>query len=110
MAGVVKDSVGAPSGFREFIGLVNARDFEFPDEVSLHYFLYSIDLESGKINWKKEFYAGRPLGGGASSEEQLLLGTPVTDGKRVYVYINNLGAVLPDLRWSKLLDDGSRRT
>ena len=48
---------------KELRDLVNARDFEFPDEVALHYFLYSIDLDSGKINWKREFYAGRPPGG-----------------------------------------------
>ena len=42
---------------------LNARDFEFPDEVALHYFLHSVDLNSGKINWKREFYLGRPPGG-----------------------------------------------
>ena len=35
---------------------LNARDFEFPNEVTLHYFLYSIDLHSGKINWTREFH------------------------------------------------------
>src|SRR5215472_1225530 len=48
---------------KELLDRLNARDFELPDEVSLHYFLYSIDLESGKINWKREFNAGHPPGG-----------------------------------------------
>src|SRR5262249_59072185 len=34
---------------KELLERLNARDFEFPNEVSLHYFLYSIDLDSGKI-------------------------------------------------------------
>ena len=29
---------------------LNARDFEFPNEVSVHYFLYSIDLNSARSN------------------------------------------------------------
>src|SRR5215472_14742443 len=45
---------------KELLDRLNARDFELPAEVSLHYFLYSIDLESGKINWKREFNAGHP--------------------------------------------------
>ncbi len=47
----------------EIMDRVNARDFELPSEVSLHYFLYSIDLDSGKTNWKREFYSGHPPGG-----------------------------------------------
>src|SRR5205823_814365 len=41
---------------KELEDRLNARDFELPNEVALHYFLYSIDLESGKINWKREFH------------------------------------------------------
>jgi hypothetical protein len=44
---------------KELLDRLNARDFEFPDEVSVHYFLYSIDLDSGKINWKRDFHSGR---------------------------------------------------
>ncbi|MBZ5581598.1 MAG: PQQ-binding-like beta-propeller repeat protein [Acidobacteriia bacterium] len=80
---------------------LNARDFEFPKEVSLHYFLYSIDLASGKINWKREFYSGRPPGG-RHRKNSYCSETPVTDGKRVYVYINNLGFFAYDLKGNKV--------
>ncbi len=75
---------------------LNARDFELPNEVSLHYFLYSIDLDSGKINWKREFHAGHPPGG-RHRKNSFCSETPVTDGSRVYVYINNLGLFAYDL-------------
>ncbi len=42
---------------------VQARDIELPKEVMLHYFLYCLNLKSGKVEWHKEFYAGiRPAG------------------------------------------------
>ncbi len=81
---------------KELLDRLNARDFEFPDEVSVHYFLYSIDLDSGKINWKREFHSGRPPGG-RHRKNSFCSETPVTDGKRVYVYINNLGIFAYDL-------------
>ena len=80
---------------------LNARDFELPNEVSLHYFLYSIDLESGKVNWKREFYAGHPPGG-RHRKNSFCSETPVTDGRRVYVYINNLGLFAYDLNGNKV--------
>jgi len=80
---------------KEMIAKLNARDFEFPSEVSLHYFLYSVDLESGKINWKREFYSGRPPGG-RHRKNSFSSETPVTDGKRVYVSITNLGVFAYD--------------
>ena len=86
---------------KELRDRLNARDFEFPDEVALHYFLYSIDLESGKINWKREFYAGQPPGG-RHRKNSFCSETPVTDGKRVYVYINNLGAFAYDFDGNKV--------
>jgi outer membrane protein assembly factor BamB len=75
---------------QELIDRLNARDFELPGEVSIHYFLYSIDLDSGKINWKREFHSGHPPGG-RHRKNSFCSETPVTDGKRVYIYINNLG-------------------
>ena len=69
---------------------LNERDFELPNEVSLHYWLYSLDLNSGKMNWKREFYAGHPPGG-RDRKNSFCSETPLTDGKRVYVYIINLG-------------------
>lgn len=86
---------------KELLDRLNARDFELPDEVSVHYLLYSIDLESGKINWKREFHSGRPPGG-RHRKNSFCSETPVTDGKRVYVYINNLGLFAYDLDGAKV--------
>ena len=86
---------------QEIMDRLNARDFELPNEVSLHYFLYSIDIESGKVNWKREFYAGHPPGG-RHRKNSFCSETPVTDGQRVYVYINNLGLFAYDLNGNKV--------
>src|SRR5689334_25187889 len=40
----------------EVIKRVTERDIELPHEVTLHYFLYCLDLKSGKVEWKKEFF------------------------------------------------------
>ena len=80
---------------------LNARDFELPNEVSLQYWLYSIDLDSGEINWKREFYSGHPPGG-RHRKNSFCSETPVTDGKRVYIYINNLGLFAYDLDGNKV--------
>ena len=67
-----------------------------------------IDLQSGEINWKREFYAGHPPGG-RHRKNSFCSETPVTDGKRVYVYINNLGLFAYDLDgnqvWNTLLEN-----
>src|ERR1700689_1024808 len=80
---------------------LNERDFELPSEVSLHYFLYSIDLDSGKTNWKQEFYSGHPPGG-RHRKNSFCSETPVTDGSRIYVYINNLGLYAYDFEGNKV--------
>ncbi|BDC51108.1 serine/threonine protein kinase [Bryobacterales bacterium F-183] len=82
---------------KELRAKLNARDFEFPDEVSLHYFLYALDLDTGRVRWKREFYSGKPPGG-RHRKNSFCSETPVTDGKRVYVYINNLGAYAFDFK------------
>src|SRR5580704_15325179 len=86
---------------QEIMDRLNARDFELPNEVSLHYFLYSIDLDSGKINWKREFYSGHPPGG-RHRKNSFSSETPVTDGKQVYVYITNLGLFTYDFAGNKV--------
>src|SRR5215475_14696554 len=56
----------------KIIERLTERDIELPKEVMLHYFLYCLNLKSGKVEWRKEFYwaaAGR-----ASPQEQLHLG------------------------------------
>ena len=74
----------------EAVKKVNERDFEMPNEVNLHYFLYCLDLKTGKTLWKQEFYTGRPPGG-RHRKNSFVSETPVTDGKKVYVYVANLG-------------------
>jgi outer membrane protein assembly factor BamB len=86
---------------QELLDRLNERDFELPNQVSLHYFLLSIDIDSGKINWKREFYAGHPPGG-RHRKNSFCSETPVTDGSRVYVYINNLGLFAYDLDGNKV--------
>lgn len=91
----------------EIMKKVNERDFELPDEVNLHYFLYCLDLKSGKVLWKQEFHTGRPPGG-RHRKNSFTSETPVTDGKWVYVYVANLGIWAYDLAgklaWKKPLE------
>jgi outer membrane protein assembly factor BamB len=80
----------------EIMKRVNERDFELPSEVNLHYFLYCLELTSGKVLWRREFHTGRPPGG-RHRKNSFTSETPVTDGKKVYVYIANLGLWAYDL-------------
>lgn len=86
---------------QELMDKLNARDFELPNEVTVHYFLYSLSLHSGKVNWKREFHAGRPPGG-RHRKNSFSSETPVTDGKYVYVHITNLGLFAYDLDGKKV--------
>lgn len=76
---------------------VTARDIELPKEVKLHYFLYCLNLKSGKVEWQKEFYTGQPPGG-RHRKNSFVSESPVTDGKFVYVYVANLGLWAYDLK------------
>jgi outer membrane protein assembly factor BamB len=76
---------------------VTARDIELPKEVRLHYFLYCVNLVSGKVEWQKEFYTGQPPGG-RHRKNSFVSESPVTDGKFVYVYVANLGMWAFDLQ------------
>jgi outer membrane protein assembly factor BamB len=86
---------------------VTARDIELPKEVTLHYFLYCLDLKSGKVEWKKEFHMGQPPGG-RHRKNSFVSESPVTDGKFIYVYVANLGLWAFDLKgkavWSTPLE------
>src|SRR5687767_3687783 len=76
---------------------LTARDIELPKEVVLHYFLYCLNLKNGKVEWKKEFYTGRPPGG-RHRKNSFVSESPVTDGRHVYVYVANLGLWAFDLK------------
>ena len=81
----------------EVIKRVTERDIELPHEVTLHYFLYCLNLKSGKVEWSKEFFTGRPPGG-RHRKNSFASETPVTDGKFIYVYVANLGLWTFDLK------------
>lgn len=76
---------------------VTERDIELPKEVKLHYFIYCLNLKSGKVEWQKEFYAGQPPGG-RHRKNSFTSESPVTDGKLIYVYVANLGLWSYDLK------------
>jgi outer membrane protein assembly factor BamB len=76
---------------------VTARDIELPHEVMLHYILYCLDLGTGRVDWHKEFYAGKPPGG-RHRKNSFSSESPVSDGEHVYVYIANLGLWSFDLK------------
>src|ERR671917_1002029 len=82
---------------KEVLERVTARDIELPGEVTLHYFLYCLNLTTGATEWRKEFYTGRPPGG-RHRKNSFTSESPVTDGKLVYVYVANLGLWAFDLR------------
>jgi outer membrane protein assembly factor BamB len=82
---------------QEIEARVMARDFELPDEVNLHYFLYCVELDTGKVLWKQEYHTGRPPGG-RHRKNSFTSETPVTDGERVYVYSTSLGLWAYDMK------------
>lgn len=81
---------------KEILEKVTARDIELPHEVKLHYFLYCVDLKSGKVLWKQEFHAGQPPGG-RHRKNSFASETPITDGTFIYVYAANQGLYAYDL-------------
>lgn len=82
---------------KEVVDRVTERDIELPKEVMLHYFLYCLDLKSGKVEWQAEFHAGHPPGG-RHRKNSFTSESPVTDGKFIYVYVANLGLWAYDLK------------
>ncbi len=82
---------------KEVIEKVTERDIELPHEVMLHYFLYCLDLKSGKVEWTKEFNSGHPPLG-RHRKNSFVSESPVTDGKFVYVYVASLGLWAFDLK------------
>jgi outer membrane protein assembly factor BamB len=92
---------------KEVIKRVTERDTELPHEVMLHYFLYCLNLKTGKVEWQKEFNTGRPPGG-RHRKNSFVSESPVTDGKFIYVYVANLGLwafdVKGKLAWTTPID------
>ncbi|HLY19699.1 MAG TPA: PQQ-binding-like beta-propeller repeat protein [Bryobacteraceae bacterium] len=86
---------------QEVMDRVTARDIELPNEVVLHYYLYCLDLQTGRVSWKQEFFAGHPPGG-RHRKNSFASETPVTDGKAVYIHITNLGLYAYDMAGKQL--------
>lgn len=86
---------------REVLERVTARDIELPKEVMLHYYLYCLDIRTGQVGWKREFYSGQPPGG-RHRKNSFASETPVTDGKLVYVYVANLGIYAYDMKGTQV--------
>ena len=91
----------------EVIKRVTERDIELPNEVTIHYWLYCLNLKSGQVDWKKEFHTGQPPGG-RHRKNSFVSETPATDGKFVYVLVANMGLWAFDLKgnvvWKTPLD------
>ena len=85
----------------QIIEKLKARDIEMPEEVTLHYYLYCLNLKTGEVEWRKEFHTGRPPGG-RHRKNSFTSESPVTDGKSVYVYVANLGLWAFDLKGKQL--------
>jgi len=81
--------------------LITARDSELPDEVELTYNLFCIELESGEILWKRDFFYGPPPVG-RHRKNSYTSETPVTDGERIYVYVAFLGLYAFDFEGNQL--------
>jgi outer membrane protein assembly factor BamB len=58
--------------------------------------LYAIDLDSGRIHWANELFQGEPVER-RHPKNTYASETPVTDGKRVYVYHASAGLFAVDL-------------
>jgi outer membrane protein assembly factor BamB len=86
---------------KEVMDRVTARDIELPKEVKLHYFLYCLDIQNGKVLWKHEFHSGQPPGG-RHRKNSFASETPVTDGRYVYVYVANLGLYAYDMKGAQV--------
>ncbi len=85
-------------------GLYFGGDRPQPPKSVHQWFVYCLDLTTGKMLWKKMAHEGVPetplhIKNSYASE------TPVTDGERVYAYFGNLGVFCYDLEgmplWSK---------
>ena len=95
VAELMKQGLGL--GEQEVMERVTARDIELPKEVMLHYYLYCLDIQTGTVVWKREFYSGHPPGG-RHRKNSFVSETPVTDGEQVYVYVANLGLYAYDMK------------
>jgi outer membrane protein assembly factor BamB len=76
----------------EVMRRVRARDTESPEEVGaeVEWRLYCFDARSGKRRWDALVHRGAPFGG-RHRKNTYASETPATDGRRLYVYLGNVG-------------------
>jgi outer membrane protein assembly factor BamB len=75
---------------------------------SVHeWWVYCLDVESGKVRWKEKVNEGAPASA-IHIKNSYASGTPVTDGERVYFYFGNVGVFTYNLDgkrvWSKPME------
>jgi outer membrane protein assembly factor BamB len=80
---------------------------------SVHeWWVYGLDLESGKVRWKEKVQEGPPPSA-IHIKNSYASETPVTDGERVYFYFGNIGVFAYDLDgkrvWSKAMEPHTTR-
>lgn len=80
---------------------------------SIHeWWVYCLDLESGKVRWKEKVREGRPPGP-IHIKNSYASETPVTDSERVYFYFGNVGVFTYTLDgkrlWSKPMEPRATR-
>jgi outer membrane protein assembly factor BamB len=89
--------------------LSNERDIETTAELTadVQWMVYCIDADTGRIEWAREAYKGKPFMG-RHRKNSFASETPVTDGERVYAYFGNVGlfcySMKGDLVWSRKWD------
>jgi hypothetical protein len=80
---------------------------------SVHeWWVYCLDLDSGKVRWKEKVHEGPPPSA-IHIKNSYASETPVTDGERVYFYFGNVGVFTFDLdgkrAWSKPMEPHATR-
>lgn len=78
-----------------------------PPNTVHHWMVYCLDIKSGKVIWKQEAHAGKPVVG-RHPKSTYAAETPATDGERLYVLFGDLGLYCYDLDgkplWKHLID------
>ncbi len=77
-------------------GLYFGGNREKPPETLHQWKVYCLDLNSGAILWEKQVHEGIPTSA-VHLKNSYASETPVTDGKRLYVYFGNVGLYCFDL-------------
>jgi outer membrane protein assembly factor BamB len=89
--------------------LEREKDIETTEELTadVQWMVYCIDADTGRIEWAREAYKGKPVNG-RHRKNSFASETPVTDGERIYAYFGNVGlfcySMKGDLLWTRKWD------